>query len=210
MEGWPLRMSAHIHQSWQAPPAFSGSLGYFSSMIFSFWILCVLFFLVYHFILVDSILRLILESMSQFLPGGLAKYRILSRGSFLLRIFKDISALVSLLLLMYLNLNAVCGLSPRPRAFPFPCHQDCRCSSFCLCSGSSHIHVMGVHCFIQRAMLWLGLFWFVNSLFPYPTSVYDVTSWSPFDSFLADAVERILLRKASWGERLCLASSSSS
>lgn len=52
-----------------------------------------LFFLVYHFILVDSILRLILESMSQFLPGGLAKYRILSRGSFLLRIFKDISAL---------------------------------------------------------------------------------------------------------------------
>lgn len=62
-------------------------------MIFSFWIPCVLFFLVYHFILVDSILRLILESMSQFLPGGLAKYRILSRGSFLLQIFKDIAAL---------------------------------------------------------------------------------------------------------------------
>lgn len=50
-------------------------------------------FLVYHFILVDSILQLILKSTSQFLPGGLAKYRILSRGSFLLQIFKDISAL---------------------------------------------------------------------------------------------------------------------
>lgn len=50
-------------------------------------------FLVYRFISVDSFLRLILESMSQFLPGGLAKYRTLSRGSFLLRIFKDTSAL---------------------------------------------------------------------------------------------------------------------
>lgn len=86
------RMPVHIHPPGRSLQHFLGAWGaslHDPQRLYSMSAV----FLVYRFISVDSFLRLILESMSQFLPGGLAKYRTLSRGSFLLRIFKDTSAL---------------------------------------------------------------------------------------------------------------------
>lgn len=126
VDRWTVVGDCTVHvrahpSAWQVPPAFSGGWGVPLFHDLPLLYVIALFFLVYCLISADSILQLILEITFQFLPKGLAKYRILSRGSFLLQMFKDTSALCLIAIVdgpesILIFDSLVCDLSPNPRA----------------------------------------------------------------------------------------------